>query len=57
MVIFGAEMEVAQKDCCFGAGDHQDPKYQKQETEHVIHLAGPQRIQNEEQLDENAPKW
>ena len=57
MIIFSAEMEVAQKNGCLGTGDHQNPKYQKQETEHVIHLTGPQRIQNEEQLDENASKW
>ena len=50
-------MEVAQKNGCLGTGDHQNPKYQKQETEHVIHLTGPQWIQNEEQLDENASKW
>lgn len=47
-------MEVTQEDCGLRACDDQDEENQKQESEHVIHLVGPNRIQNEEQLDENA---
>lgn len=47
-------MEIAQKHRCLRACDDQNPENQKQESEHVVHLAGPNRIQNEEELNENA---
>lgn len=47
-------MEVAEQDRRFWAGDDQDQEHQEQETEHVIHLVRPQRVQDEEQLNEDA---
>lgn len=46
-------MEIAQKDSCLRARDHQNDKHQKQKAEHVVHLARPDRVQDEEQLNEN----
>ena len=36
-----AEMEVAEKDGRFGAGDHQDNEDQEQEAVHVVDLRRP----------------
>lgn len=38
VVIFGAQVEVAQQNRRLRAGDHQDHEHEKQETEHVVHL-------------------
>lgn len=57
MVVFGTQMEIAQQYGCLGACDDENPKDQEQKSKHVVHLAGPQRIQYEEQLNENASKW
>lgn len=50
-------MEIAQEHSGFRARDDQNEKYQKQKTEHVVHLARPNRVQNEEQLDKDAAEW
>lgn len=50
-------MEIAQQNCCLGAGYDQYEKHQEEESKHVVHLIGPQRAQNEEQLDEDAAEW
>lgn len=34
-------MKIAKKYSCFGTGNNQNDKHQKQETKHVIHLVGP----------------
>lgn len=47
-------MEVAEEHGGLRAGDHQDEEHQEQEAEHVIGLGGPDGVQNEEQLDEDA---
>ena len=47
-------MEIAEKNCCLRACDDQDQEHEKQETEHVIHLVWPQRIEDEEQLNKDA---
>lgn len=57
MVVFGTQMEIAQQYGCLGACDDENPEDQEQKSKHVVHLAGPQRIQYEEQLNENASKW
>lgn len=49
-------MKVAKKYSCFGTGNNQNDKHQKQETKHVIHLVGPNAIQNEEKLYKDAAK-
>uniref|UniRef100_A0A182INA6 Tox-SGS domain-containing protein n=1 Tax=Anopheles atroparvus TaxID=41427 RepID=A0A182INA6_ANOAO len=57
VVVFRAQMEVAQQDRRLGAGDHEDEEYQEEKTEHVVHLTRPERVQDEEQLDEDAAEW
>lgn len=57
VVVLGAQMEIAQQDGRFRAGDDQNQEHQKQKAEHVVHLAGPERVQDEEQLDEDATEW
>lgn len=47
-------MEIAQEDRRLRACDHQNQEHEKQKAEHVVHLTGPNRIQNEEKLNENA---
>lgn len=54
VIILGTQMKVAKQDCRLRAGDDENQEHEKQETEHVVHLIGPQRVQNEEQLDEDA---
>jgi hypothetical protein len=46
-------MEIAEKNCRFRARDDEDKKNEEQKAEHVIHLIRPQRVENEEQLNEN----
>lgn len=38
VIVFGAEVEVAQQDRGLRACDHQDNEHQEQESEHVVHL-------------------
>lgn len=57
VVVFGAEVEIAEEYRCFRAGDHEDDEHQEQEAEHVVHLRGPYRVQYEEELDENTAEW
>lgn len=47
-------MEVAKQNCGLRASDDKDYKDQKQESKHVVHLAGPNRVEDEEELDKNA---
>lgn len=54
VVVLGAQVKVAQQNRRLRAGDDQDQKHQKQKAKHVVHLAGPERVQDEEQLDEDA---
>lgn len=54
VIILGTQMKVAKQDCRLRAGDDENQEHEKQESEHVVHLIGPQRVQNEEQLDEDA---
>lgn len=49
-------MEVAEEDGGLRAGDHQDEEHQEQEAEHVVGLGGPDGVQDEEELDEDAPE-
>ena len=49
-----AQVEVAEEDGRLGAGDDQDDKDQEEETVHVVDLGGPDRVENEEELDEDA---
>ena len=44
MVVLGAQVEVAQQNRRLRAGDNEDQKHQKQKSEHVVHLARPQRV-------------
>lgn len=48
VVVLGTEVKVAEQDCGLRAGDDEDHEHEEQETEHVIHLAGPKGIQNKE---------
>lgn len=54
VVVLGTQVEIAQQDGRLRAGDDQNQEHQKQKAEHVVHLAGPERVQDEEQLDEDA---
>jgi hypothetical protein len=47
-------MEVAKQNRGLRAGDDEDDKHQKQESKHVVHLAGPNRVKDKEELDKNA---
>lgn len=47
-------MEVTQQYSCFTASDDQDNSDQEQKAKHVIKLMRPDRIEDEEELDEDA---
>ena len=47
-------MEVAEKDGCFGAGDDEDDENEEEEAVHVVDLAAPDAVKDEEELDEDA---
>lgn len=57
MVVFGAEVEIAEEYRRLRAGYHQDDEDEKEESEHVVHLRGPYRVQDEEELDEDTAEW
>lgn len=50
-------MEIAEKDRRLWTRDHQDEEHKEQETKHVVGLWGPDGIEDEEELDEDAAKW
>jgi len=54
VIILRTQMEVAEQDGGLGAGDDQDHKHEEQESIHVINLTGPNTVEDEEQLDEDA---
>lgn len=54
VVILSTEVEVAEEDGGLGAGDDQDDVHQEQEPVHVVNLRGPDGVENEEELDEDA---
>lgn len=35
------QVEVAEQNCCLGAGDDQNNENQKEESKHVVHLVRP----------------
>lgn len=37
----GTQVEVAEENCCLGAGDDQNNENQKQKSKHVVHLVRP----------------
>lgn len=53
VVILGAQLEVAEHHRDVRAGDDEDDEYEHKEPEHVVVLAHPQGLQDEEHLDEN----
>ena len=56
MIILCTKMEIAEQYSRLGASNHQNKEHEEQESKHVVHLAGPQRVQDEKQLDEDASK-
>lgn len=54
MIILGTQVEIAEQDGRLRAGDDEDQEHQEQKAEHVVHLVRPQRVQDEEKLDEDA---
>jgi len=57
MVILGTKVEVAKEDGGFRAGNDEDDEHDEKESIHVIDLAAPDAVQDEEELDKNAAKW
>lgn len=57
VIVLGAQMEVAEQDRCLRAGDHEYHEHEEQESEHVVHLTGPKRVKNEEQLNKDTSEW
>lgn len=55
-VVFRAEQEVHQQNCCGGSGDDHEPVAEEQEAEHVVDLAGPDGRHDEVEFDENCGK-
>lgn len=53
VVVFGAELEVAEHHGDVCTGDDEDDKHKQQESENVVVVAHPQGLQDEEHLDEN----
>ena len=53
MIVFGAEVEIAEQNSGLTACDDQNSEYQKQESKHIIHLIRPNAVQYEEELNED----
>jgi hypothetical protein len=45
---FRTKVEIAEENGGLRAGDYQNDENQKQESKHVVHLIGPNGIENEE---------
>ena len=56
MVIFSAQVKIAEKDRGFRASDDQNNENQKEESIHVVDLRRPNWVQHEEELDKDASK-
>jgi hypothetical protein len=56
VVILGAQVEVAQQDGAFNHSNAEDCEDHEQEPKDVVELVTPDRVQNEEELDEDATK-
>lgn len=56
VIVLRTQVKVAQQNGGLRACDDQYDKDQEQKTEHVVNLAGPQRTQDKEQLNEDAAK-
>lgn len=56
MVVLGTQMEVAQQNGRLGARDDENQKNDEEKAKHVVHLARPDRVEDEEQLNEDAAK-
>ena len=54
VVVLGAEVEVAEQDGRLGASDEQNDEDEEEEAVHVVDLRGPDRVEDEEELDEDA---
>ena len=57
VVILCSKVEITQKNCGFGTSDDQNNGDKEKEAEHVVDLVGPERVEDEKQLDEDAAKW
>jgi len=56
VIVLRTKMEIAEQNGGFRAGDYKNYKDKEKETKHVVHLMGPNGIEDEEQLDEDAAK-
>ena len=57
VVILSGKMEVTQENRGFGTSDDQNNGNEEKEAEHVVDLVGPERVEDEKQLNEDAAKW
>lgn len=53
VVVLRTQMEIAQQNGSLRTSDNQNDKYQEEETKHVVHLVGPNRGKNKEELNED----
>ena len=53
MVVFWAELEVAEHDGDLSTGDDEDEEYESKEAEDVVEGVQPDGGEDEEELDEN----
>ena len=56
MIVLCAQMKVAQQYRRFRTGDNKDNKDQKEKSVHVIDLGGPNRAEDEKQLNKDTTK-
>ena len=56
VIVLGAKVIVGQQNRGLGARHDENDKDEKQKAEHVIGLMGPNAVQNEEELNEDAAK-
>ena len=54
VVVLGAEMKVGEEDGGLGTSDDENDEDEKEKAEHVVGLVGPDTIENEEELNEDA---
>jgi len=54
VVVLRTEMKVAEQDRGLRTGDDENHEHEEQESIHVIDLTGPDTVEDEEELNENA---
>ena len=57
VIVLTAQLEIAQHDRNLRTGDDEDNEHQEKEAKDVVELVKPNWREDEEELNEDCPKW